>query len=142
MLAQAAPPGCRLSTLAMGTWFDVLVHAANPVAAQAAAEAAIEVVDTLHRQVSRFEASSLIAHLRRAAPEAVAVDRDTFELFRDAEQVRACSRGAFDVAFRRRSAEAPVMTLDPVRQTIALASSAVELDLGGIAKGHAIDLAG
>jgi thiamine biosynthesis lipoprotein len=142
MLARLAPPECRLSTLAMGTWFDVLVHAADPIAARAAAEAAVEVVDTLHHQLSRFEASSLLAHLRRAAPEAVAVDRDTFELFREAESVRRQSRGAFDVAFRHRAAAEPAITLDPVRQTIGLRSSAVELDLGGIAKGHAIDLAG
>jgi thiamine biosynthesis lipoprotein len=56
--------------------------------------------------------------------------------------VRLGSRGAFDIAFRDRAGNARKIRLDRMNQTIGLRSSAVELDLGGIAKGHAIDLAG
>src|SRR5689334_17625312 len=142
MIARAVLPECRLAAQAMGTWFEVVAYAADPITARVAAEAAIEVVDTLHRELTRFDHSSLLAHLRRAAPEAVPVDRDTFELFQDAEAVRLGSRGAFDIAFRDRAGDARAIRLDRMNQTIGLRSSAVELDLGGIAKGHAIDLAG
>lgn len=125
------------ATAAMGTRFELLLHGDDLVGLRAAGEAAIERIEEAHRAFTRFESGSLLAHLRRVAPAAVSVDRDTIALFADALAVARQSGGAFDPT---RSGRWTDLTIDPAQQRLSLASSGIELDLGAIAKGHAIDL--
>lgn len=138
MRAALAPAGVRLATAAMGTRFELVLHGENPIALKAAGEAAIERIEEAHGLFTRFEPSSLIAHLRRLAPAWVAVDRDTVELFLDVVAVARASAGAFDPTGR---GDWPAIHIDAAGQRLRLARPTVELDLGAIAKGHAIDLA-
>jgi thiamine biosynthesis lipoprotein len=101
----------------------------------------MEAIEAAHRQLSRFEASSLVSHLHRVAAQMeVSLDRPTFDLLADACAVRAASAGAFDPTLGTGGAGGGII-LDPERATVRLTRPGVRLDLGGIAKGHAIELA-
>lgn len=147
----------RLAAAAMGTRFELVLDG-DPVPARAAGEAALEVIERCHRRLSRFEASSLVSHIRRTAWRSpVRLDADTFALFEDALRVHSASDGAFDITvggamerlgFHPVSGDgaAPNVTsasivLDARTRTIALRDRRVGIDLGAIAKGHALDLA-
>lgn len=132
------PARMRLATAAMATRFELVLHGEDPMALRAGGESAIERIEEAHRLFTRFEPTSLIAHLRRLAPAWVAVDRDTVELFLDAIAVAGASVGAFDPTG---CGDWPAIGIDAAGQRLSLPRSTVELDLGAIAKGHAIDLA-
>ena len=123
----------------MGTRFELVMPAGNYVTTRAVGEAALAEIEECHRRFSRFERSSLLSHIMRSATQGpVAIDRDTFDLFSDAISVHQASDGAFDLTVPVRGMDAIV--LEPEASTIRLTRD-VPLDLGGIAKGHALDLA-
>jgi len=127
----------------MGTRFElVLGHdddPGGPGAGVAIGEAVMEEIVLWHRRLSRFAPDSLVSHINRtAAVAAVRLDRPTFELFRDALDVQQASEGAFDIT---RGAPAGSLELDASDLTIRFRNPAVQVDLGGIAKGHAVDCA-
>ncbi len=138
MTAGELPVAIHLAAAAMGTRFELVLHGADQGALRAAGESAIERIEDAHRTFTRFESSSLLAHLRRVAPATVSVDRDTMTLFADAREVARRSGGAFDPTRAGRWTD---LRIDRPRQRLSLAHADVELDLGAIAKGHAIDLA-
>jgi thiamine biosynthesis lipoprotein len=124
----------------MGTRFELVIESDRPERHRGAAEAALEAVDACHTRFSRFIPDSLVAHLARIPPGTpVSLDRETFELFADAVAVWRGSDGAFDIT--ERSGAMDAIRLDPRRLTLALDRRGLLLDLGAIAKGHAIDLA-
>ncbi len=129
----------RLATAAMGTRFELVVAGWAPERFRAAAEAALEALEACHRHFSRFAPDSLVAHLARLpAGTAVALDKDTYGLFEDACAVWRGSGGAFDLTAGGAMGS---LLLDQERCTLALERAGVTLDLGAIAKGHALDLA-
>lgn len=138
MRVALAPAAVRLATAAMGTRFELVLHGGDPMALKAAGESAIDRIEESHLFFSRFEPSSLIAHLRRLAPGWIAADRDTIELFLDAVAIARASAGAFDPT---RRGDWRGIAIDAAGQRLRLTDAEIELDLGAIAKGHAIDLA-
>jgi thiamine biosynthesis lipoprotein len=147
----------------MGTRFELVIAAGSnasrsPRDLRAAGEAAIEEIEEWHRRLTRFAPDSLVSHINRtAAKEAVRLDEDTWGLVLDALQVWRDSRGAFDITVaplmpQRGFADSAVpasgasvgsggLVLDPAARTIRFGAGRVSVDLGGIAKGHAIDCA-
>ena len=146
---RAAGAPVRLALAAMGTRFEVVLHGISPAALRAAGESALAEVEACHHRFTRFAPDSLVSFLQRvAADRAVRLDTDTFLLFEDALAVHRASAGAFDIAI------APLMDgvappargtdaieLDRASRTLRFTAPGVRLDLGGIAKGHALDLA-
>ena len=147
----------RLATAAMGTRFELALIAGRGDL-RAAGEAALEEIETCHRLFSRFAPDSLLSHINRTAARArVRLDRHTHGLFEDALQVWRASGGAFDITIaplmgRNGFADSAVpadsarvgsdaIRLDPERWTIRFTRPDVALDLGAIAKGHALDRA-
>ena len=123
----------------MGTRFELVLPAGNYVTTRAIGEAALAEVEDCHRRFSRFERSSLLSHIVRSAERGpVTLDCDTYDLFSDALSVHRSSDGAFDLTVPSQGMDA--IELDPATSTIRLTRE-VPLDLGGIAKGHALDLA-
>ena len=148
----------RLATHAMGTRFELVLAGEDEPSLRAAGEAAIEEIEEQDRRLSLFRASSLVARINRLAhEEPVALDADTYELFACALAVHEATDGAFDVTVAGRMAELGFhvgsqlpprprrargrIELDPERRTIRLPDPGTAVDLGGIAKGHALDLA-
>lgn len=140
----------------MGTRFELLILEGSG-SLRACGEGAVDEIEEWHRRLNRFAADSLLSHINRtAARERVRLDRDTFELLADAVQVWRASGGAFDMtvapaveapdlpgpAERGRRLGGRAVSLDADDWTIALDDPGISLDLGGIAKGHALDRAG
>ena len=128
------------------------------------AEEAFDEVDRIDRLMSHYKAESALSRLNReAARHPVPVDAELFDFIVDAMRYNRDSGGAFDItvgplmkawgffsgdgrvpaddelATARRHVGAAHVILDPVRRTITFDQAGVELDLGGIAKGYAID---
>lgn len=160
----------RLALPAMGTRFElVLVQEGDARAEEAqlraAGEAALEEILDQHRRLSRFEPASLVRRIeRRAWQDWVELDLDTFELLCEAREVWRASEGAFDptvaplmraLGFAQDAAEAHGLDLVAARaavgmqgvelcaerRAVRLGREGIGLDLGAIAKGHALDLA-
>ncbi len=124
----------------MGTRFELVLPTGDEAATRAIGEAALGEIEECHRRLSRFDPSSLLSAIMRHAHERpMRLDRDTFDLFRDALDVWRDSSGGFDITVPARAMGA--IELDPGGLTIRLTRPDVPLDLGGIAKGHALDLA-
>jgi thiamine biosynthesis lipoprotein len=130
----------RLATAAMGTRFELVIEGDRAERHRGAAEAALDAVEACHTRFSRFLPDSLVAHLARIPPGSpVSLDRETFDLFADAVAIWRGSGGAFDITGD--SGAMGAIRLDPHRLTGALDRAGLLLDLGAIAKGHAVECA-
>lgn len=124
----------RLAVAAMATRFELLV----PDDARAEGEAALAVIEEAHQRYSRFSADSWLSHVNRTAAYApVRCDDESWSMLVDAREVWRASGGAFDVT----RGHGDALLLDHERYAVAFAIPGMSIDLGGIAKGHAIDAA-
>jgi thiamine biosynthesis lipoprotein len=137
---------------------------ANLVAA--AVNDAFDEVDRIDRLMSHYKPDSPLSRLNReAASQAVVVDQELFDFIADAMRYTRQSDGAFDITVgplmktwgffggeghmpsdadldeARRHVGATHVTLNAAARTIRFDQPGVELDLGGIAKGYAVDRA-
>ncbi len=152
----------RHAVHAMGTRFEFVVAHERESFALAAAEAAGERVLELHARWSAFQSDSVVVMINRdAAARPVRVDEETFALLQLCEQVWRESGGAFDVTVgplmrawgMRETPAAGVQAavdavvgfghvrLDEVQRSVAFDCAGIELDLGAVAKGWALDAA-
>lgn len=150
----------RLALAAMGTRFEIALSGASPAALRAAGEAALDEVSELHARWSTFDPGSLVARVNRlAAGRAVPLDGDTLAILRIARDLWRETGGRFDptVGARMRAlgfrgsttvgADGPVgpgmtaLELDESAGTVRFHDDRLELDLGAIAKGYALDRA-
>lgn len=121
----------------MGTRFEVVLPGDDPEALRPAGEAALAEIEGWHQRLTRFEPDSQLNHLHRAAVDApVNIDRGLYALLEECVAVWHASGGAFDPALGTGMA---AVELDPARCTVRFTRPGVTLDLGGIAKGHALD---
>jgi thiamine biosynthesis lipoprotein len=129
-------------------------------------EEAFDEVDRIDRLMSHYKASSPLSRLNReAGRHPVAVEPELFDFIADAMRYNRESAGAFDItvgplmkawgffggdgrvpsdeelAAARRHVGTAHVVLNPAEKTIAFDEPGVELDLGGIAKGYAVDRA-
>ena len=125
---------------------------------------AFDEVDRIDRLMSHYKADSPLSRINReAARHPVAVDPELFDFIVDAMQYNRDSEGAFDItvgplmkawgffrgegrvptedelAAARRHVGGSHVILNPIERTIGFDEAGVELDLGGIAKGYAVD---
>lgn len=122
----------------MGTRFELVLPGGE--GHRAAGEAALDEILSAHHRYSRFDEASLLSHILRSAEERpVPLDGDSVALFRDILTVWRDSGGAFDPTAPHRGMEAIQLNLDS--SSIRLIRPVPSLDLGGIAKGHALDIA-
>lgn len=127
----------RAATAAMGTRFEIVVASDDDSAARVLLEEAVYEIETLNARLTRFSRDSLLSHINRTAWHTPArLDLATFDLFSQAAHVHAASDGAFDVTLGSGG-----YLLDPAAYSISLGSEQTRLDLGGIAKGFALDRA-
>jgi thiamine biosynthesis lipoprotein len=152
--------------MSMGSSFAIVAYGPDQPALAAAAEAALDEVDRIDRLMSHYKADSPLSRLNREAGGGpVRVEAELFDFIAEALRYSRESDGAFDVTvgplmktwgfFRgggRLPAEEEVaevkarigyrhVVLEAAARTIAFARPGMELDLGGIAKGYAVDRA-
>jgi FAD:protein FMN transferase len=151
----------------MGTSIAVEAYGGDEELRRLAIAEAFEAVSEVDRLMSNYRDDSELALVnRRASLEAVRVSEPMFSVLQAAQQVNARSGGAFDVTvgplvrlwgFHDRKPHVPDpaelarvrplvgggnMLLDPAARSVRFLRPGVELDLGGIAKGFAVELAG
>ena len=152
--------------VSMGSAFEIRAYGRDPAALPAIAESAFDEVDRIDRLMSHYKPDSTLSRINRGAAAApVAVDRELFDFIAAALRYTRESDGAFDItvgplmkawgffdgggrvpseaalAAARKVVGAGRVTLDRQRRTIAFDREGVEFDLGGIAKGYAVDRA-
>ncbi len=153
-----------LARQAMACTFEVYLNAGQYPAGNATALAALDLVDRLEDQLSIFRETSEVSELNRTACfMPVEVEPRLFDLLLLAKQLFEDTRGAFDVTsgrlsqvwgFTRRRGEVPSsdkliealacvgsqhMRLDRDGRMLNFLRPAVEINLGSIGKGYALD---
>ena len=146
-------PGHRFAHEAMGTIFEVLIAGQEAAYAVQVSQAVFREIDRLESLFSRFNATSEIGQINRLrAHEPLRISLDSFDCLRIAERIQRETAGAFDVNFRSAggSSERPEFELTAadsgfqvgLRQDFLGRSAAgLDLDLGAIGKGYALDRA-
>jgi thiamine biosynthesis lipoprotein len=155
----------RFSRRAMATVFEVVLPCGGP-AAQRAAEAALDVIDRLEGQLTVYRTSSEVSRLNRIAAAApVPLEAKLFELLTVCDGISRATGGAFDVTagplikawgFFRRAGRVPDaaeladvrcrvgyrhLQFDPNRRSVRFTRPGLEINLGSIGKGFALDAA-
>jgi FAD:protein FMN transferase len=138
----------------LGTMVEITVEGSHD---QDAVSSAFAAIARVHAYMSFHDGASDVSRLNRAHPnELVTVDRGTWEVLRIAQDVADLSGGAFDVACAPRlvgwqvlpapQTESPAVL--PMASVLALEDEGAVrklapgwVDLGGIAKGYAVDRA-
>jgi thiamine biosynthesis lipoprotein len=156
----------RFGRTAMATVFEVLLPWGIPKA-EAAATAALDLIDRLEAQLTVYRDTSEVSRLNRLAATApMPVEARLFDLFALAARLTAETGGAFDITagplvkawgFFRREGRVPSeaelaaamdsvgmehVALDPARRTVRFDRPGVEINLASIGKGYALDQAG
>ena len=155
----------RASRRAMATLFEVLLPFGYPQA-QLAAEAGLDRIDELEDQLTVFRDHSEVSRLNATAADGpVEVEPGLFELIESAAHLTRQTNGAFDIAtgalikawgFYKRQGRVPTpaertaalartgtrfIALDRDRRTVRYLRKGLEINLGGIGKGYALDRA-
>lgn len=142
MMSSETPPLVIQRRAAMATEFQVKIVHEDPVYARQAALAALHELDRLESLLSRFVAGSDIGRLQAAdAGQTVAIAPETFDCLQIALHMEAETDGAFNIAFRHQSQRpaAELLKLASAPPRVICREEHVPLDLGGIAKGFALD---
>jgi thiamine biosynthesis lipoprotein len=162
------PPGrYEFHQTEMGVPFRIVLYAPSQDAAEGAAAAAFQRIKQLNDIMTDYDSDSELSRLSRTSGQnqSVPVSPDLWVVLERAQALAQSSHGAFDVTvgpyvnlwrFARSQGKLPdparlakarlsvgydKMQLDPVHRTVKLLAPDMRLDLGGIAKGYAVDQA-
>jgi thiamine biosynthesis lipoprotein len=148
----------------MGTRIYVELWADDAAGGEAAVAAVIASMHEVDRMMSTYKPESQLSRVNaHAALEPVQVDRELFEVIRASLEFSKLTGGAFDVTYasvghlydyraRQRPSEAQIeqalpgvnwrnVRLDPATLAVRFEKPGMRIDLGGIAKGYAVDRA-
>ena len=154
----------RLALQAMATRFELLMFGSDPVSLRAAGEEALREIKLLEQQLSFYDPSSEVSRVNREAAQGpVRVTARLFKLLQAADGHASSTQGAFDItvaplmrcwgfvrdqgAWPSDSALSQARTLTGMSlvqlneqdRTVQFLRPGVEIDLGGIGKGYAIE---
>jgi FAD:protein FMN transferase len=126
---------------AMGTFFEAFLAGDDREHLEAVAAAVLDEVSRLERLLSRFDPAAEVARVNReAGRRPVRVDADLWDILDQCKKYHRMTGGAFDVTAVS-GAGGDALILDPERRTVRFARPDAFIDLGGFAKGCALDRA-
>lgn len=156
----------QYSQIAMGVQVTITLYAPDQATAERACRAAFDRIADIDQKMSDYRADSELMRLcAQAGGPPVRVSDDLYFVLKRAQELSRRTQGAFDVTVgpfvqlwrrARRTGQFPSeaelvqarsrvgyekMVLDDVKQTVELLVPGMRLDLGGIAKGYALDCA-
>lgn len=131
---------------AMACTFELWLLDVERDYAESAAQAAFDEIDRLELLLSRYVPGSDVARVNVSPPGTwVAVSVETVRCLQTAEEARLLSRGRFDIAYgsaaQPSGAAGPPFLVDAAARSVARGWEGVRLDMGGVGKGFALDLA-
>jgi len=145
---EAAPVSIRRARPLLGTFVEIAVDGQTFDAAEAAVEAAFAAIATVHRLMSFHEAGSDVSRLNRgAASGPVRVHDWTCQVLEAARDLHRRSGGMFDISVAPALQRLGLLPGGHDRiqllaeNRVRFADPSVKIDLGGIAKGFAVDRA-
>jgi len=149
---------------AMATTFEVIIVHEDTRYARQAATAAFDEVDRLEGELSRFIENSDITRINNLpANQPLRLGLDAFECLQLSCRIYAETNGAFDITIgsllsrwrnedgtprtpsqeelnlARQHTGTHLLQLDESEHTVQLSASPIQVDLGGIGKGYAVD---
>jgi thiamine biosynthesis lipoprotein ApbE/amino acid transporter len=161
---QGARAPYEASRMSMACLYTIQAYGPDPVMLPGIADAALDEVDRVDQLMSHYRADSPLSRVNReASRHPVAVERELFDFIAASIRYSRESDGAFDItvgplmkawgffrgegrlpsdddlAAARRSVGSRHVIMDAAERTIAFDAPDVTLDLGGVAKGYAID---
>ena len=140
------PSGVRMQRLrlALGTWVTIEATAATEASAVTGIEAAYWAIAEVERRMHPSREGSDLARINSARPQTrIPISDSTWRVLRLAQAVHALSDGAFDPCLPLQAGRLSDLALSAPEMKFhsALCQLPLALDLGGIAKGYAIDRA-
>jgi thiamine biosynthesis lipoprotein len=164
--AQVGSHLLSVSREAMACLFEIVLDAASYRDKTDAAVAALDLVDVLESQLTVYRETSEVADInRRAGREPVVVEEGLYQLAKRAAALSNQTHGAFDITagrlskvwgFYRRQASMPTLEeveealktvgsrhlqFDDATRSLRFLQPGLELNLGAIGKGYALDRA-
>lgn len=155
----------RFGHEAMATVFEVMIVHPDELFARQAAEAAFEEIDRLERYLSRYVENSDIARLNALKPgRTLPVSPETFDCLVQAQRIYEMTGGLFDATIgplfacwhgpdkkvrqpttkeletARGCIGMELLVLNAEQLTVEVKKQCVQVDLGGIGKGYAVDM--
>ena len=125
---------------AMHTRMEIVLPQLEEQMAQSVVRDVEQRVSELERLMNRFDNASPLAMVNAvAATQAVEIDEELFMALELCEVFRRGTGGYFDVAAAEQPRSGAAYLLDGKSHTIRLASADVKIDLGGFAKGFALE---
>ncbi|MDA0347451.1 MAG: FAD:protein FMN transferase [Verrucomicrobia bacterium] len=135
---------------AMNTWIELSMTGVDPDYARKASVSAFNEVDRLERLLSRFcEGSDVDILNKRGHKEPVRVTEECWDCLLLAMDLEILTEGVFSIAFESFMDLAPYggnrpigtwLEMDPGSSSVFFKYPEITIDLGGIGKGHALDL--
>lgn len=133
-------PVSYLSMKAMHSRLEIVWTGSEERAAHDMARRIEQTVCSMEREFNRFSDQSPLAVVNlKAARESVQVGEDLFMALELCEAFRRGTGGYFDVATSTSEAGAVSYLLDPKSHSVRFCNEGVQLDLGGFAKGFALE---
>jgi thiamine biosynthesis lipoprotein len=152
----------RVTDGIMGTRITVELWSDDDAKAQAAIEALLAEMRHIDESMSTYKPTSEVSQVNAKAAEGpMPITKELFDLLVTAKDYSRLTDGAFDITYasvgylydfrkRVRPTEAQIdkalpainyehVLLDPEHQTVRFSQKGVRIDLGGIAKGYAVD---
>lgn len=162
LAGNASAEWTRVSGTAMTTPIELEFWSEDPAGAEQIGEDVLEEFRRIDRQMSRYREDSELSKLNASAAEGpVKVSESLYQVLNKAKEISEFSEGAFDISFgsvgylydyrqkkqpsgediasRLASIDYRDIVLDPEARTVAFRKPGLLLDLGGIAKGYAVD---
>lgn len=135
--ANPAAPIAFASFEAMHTIVEIIIVGMAQEHAKSAMQSCRTIIETLDNMFNRHNPQSTIAQINNSIK--TDVDEQTYIVLELCEMMRKATQGYFDIAALSSSSNNPKFILNPKNHTIERCSNKTMLDLGGFAKGYALE---